>query len=354
MTDPYFVGTEDIHFIPIGGPLINANAGTFRSPWARCSLQCNTTLFMDERWRAPLASESVSTSEFWWSCQSFQNGAGTIGRTGLIGFLGDYAGDATGTSWRLMLVGQGGRLPALYRQNDGAFDSTDNPLSLPYSAYFDELNTQLATGFLPMPSLGRVGKLDIYVNLSSGIFRLYVDLVLVLDFTGDLTGGQYSAFTGFDLMGSHTLAHFSEIYWHPNIDTRKLDGVYSIWPTSAGHTTGWTGTFADVDEITSDLSDANYTGTSGLIQQYKTRALPTLTGNIRISAVMLGTESETGPTDEALNIRVNSTDYFGSSFDTGGVPERRMKIWGSNPGTAVDFTKTELNSTEFNIGVKST
>jgi hypothetical protein len=280
MTDPFFIGTEDIHFIPIGSPFVvyNPPPGTapFRLPWARCALVCDAGPFIDDRWRAPLAHQSVSTSEFWWTCQIYQTGSAAFGTTGLIGFLGDYAGDASGKSWRLMLVAQSGRLPSLYRQNNGAFNSAVNPLGFPYSAYSNVLNTHLATGTLTMPGGGRIGKLDIYVNLSSGIFRLYVDRVLVMNFTGDLTNGEYSAITGFDLMGNFNAAHFSEIYWHPDSDTRKLAGVYSIWPISAGHTTQWTGTFDDVDEIVHDLADANYTGTVGLIQQYRTRALPPL------------------------------------------------------------------------------
>src|SRR3954464_1618436 len=108
MTDPYFIGTEDIHFIPIGSPFVASTVGLFRAPWARCALVCDAAPFHDQRWRAPLASDSVSTSEFWWTCQIIQFGSSIFGVTGTIGFLGDYAGDENGTSWRLMLVGQNG------------------------------------------------------------------------------------------------------------------------------------------------------------------------------------------------------------------------------------------------------
>lgn len=329
MTEPYFVGTEDIHFIPIGSPIVRDWFGTFRMIWSRCSLVCNAGPFVDERWRAPLPHLPVSTDEFWWTCQIYQVGSSILGHTSFVEFR------SSDDVPRIRVFGQNGSKPELWRQDS------------------DETLTKLATGTLPMPSVSRLGKIDIYVSLSDGIFRLYVDRVLVLDFTGDLTNSsEYDAIIGFDIRGSYSGAHYSEICWTQD-DTRKFAGVYDIWPESDGNATDWNGSKDDVDEIESDITDANWTDTPDLIQQYRTRALPALTGNVRIAAVMLGAEMATDPVDVALDIRVNSTDYFSADFSTGGVPERKMKIWEQNPGTSSDFTKDELNSSEFNIGVKS-
>lgn len=323
----FYVGTEDIHFIPIGAPDVWTNGGPsapFRSEWSRCALSTFTGPGIDKRWRAPLPDISVTTGEFWFTCQLY---SAIIINTKWFRFL---SGDA---QERLSLYGRSAGSPMLVRIND------------------DTTATTLATGTGLWPSAAQRRKIDIYVNLSSGLFKVYSDYNLILNTTSDLTNGEYTDITGFELSGD---AMFSEILWRSE-DTRKLIGVRSIWPYANGHAMEWTGVKEDVDEIIVDMADANYTDTAGRIQQYKTPPLPSgLTGNIVVGGVMVGARMATGPTNEAINIRTSGSDYFSGDFDTDGGVEDHIKIWEESPDTSAPFTVDEVNDFEFNIGVKST
>lgn len=322
----YHVGTEDIHFIRAGGAIVKTTAGTFRSAWSRCSLEAGSGPF----WRAPLEHMSVSTSEFWWTCQLIQAAS--------VFSFSDWVRFLDGSTWRLAVYGREGQLPALLRHND------------------DDTITTLATGTLPMFSLSRLGRVDIYANVGGGVFKLYLDREISISFTGDLTNSEYSAITGYDLYGgggSTSVARFSEVCWRSD-DTRKMIGVRAIWPYGNGVNQDWTGGISDVDEIAVDETDANYTGTPGLVQEYTIPPLPLLTGNVIVGAVMVGARMATNPTDEAVVVRTGGADYLSTSYDTGGAIEDRMNIWETSPDTLVAFTQDEVNDPDFNIGVAST
>ncbi len=321
----YHIGTEDIHFVQGAGAVISTDSTSFRSAWSRCSLVASSGTF----WRAPLQHISVSTAEFWFTCRLIQN-ASAISFSDWLRFL-------DGDTWRLAVYGRQGQIPRLLRHND------------------DDTTTTLAIGSLPMFTLNVVGLVNIYVNLGTDTFRLYLDRELALNYTGDLTNsGEYSAITGFDLYGAGFLAaaRYSEVCWRSD-DTRKIIGVRAIWPYGDGTNMDWTGTIADVDEIAVDETDANYTDTVGLVQEYTIPPLPLLTGNVIIGGVMVGARMATNPTDEALVVRTGGADYLSSSQDTGGAIEDRMNIWETNPDTSVAFTQDEVDDPDFNIGVAS-
>lgn len=317
----YFIGTEDIHFVPIGSPDILTTGGT-RSEWARCLLSTSSGPGVDKRWRAPLPDLPVSTGEFWLTCRL---DTATIVETKWFRFL---SGDA---QERLALKGVSAGHPILVR--------TDN----------DETVTTLATGSGIWASVGKIAKIDIYCNLSTGVLRVYSDYYLIFDTTSDLTNGEYSEITGFELTG---FAQFSEVLWRTD-DTRKVIGIRSIWPYANGNADEWSGTYSDVDEIIVDMNDANWTDTSGLLQQYKVPNLPSLTGNTIVGAVMLGARINSNSVDVQLNVRTGGSDYFSSSFDTSGTVEDHMIIWETNPDTGLPWTVAEVNDADFNIGVKS-
>lgn len=319
----YHIGVEDIHFIALGSPDVSTTTG-FRPEWARCSLATFTGPGNDKRWRAPLIDNPVSTNEFWLTCRMY---TAIIVSTKWFRFL---SGDG---QERLSLHGSSASRPVLKRTDD------------------DETVTTLATGSGIWASGGKIAKIDIYVNLGTGVFKVYSDYALILNATVDLTNGEYTDITGYDLSGD---AFWSEAVWRTE-DTRKIPGVRTIWPYGDGNAQEWTGTKSDVDEIAVDVSDANYTDTIDRLQQYTIPPLPSgLTGNVVVGAVMLGARMETNPTAEALNIRTGGNDYFSGDFDTGGGIEDHMNIWEQNPDTSAPWTTAEINDAAFNIGVKST
>jgi hypothetical protein len=321
----YFVGTEDIHFVNFGAPGVTESPGSSgRSQWSRCVLSAFVTSGVDTRWRAPLPGNPVTTNAFW---LTFRLYTATAITHPFVRFMSGSAQD------RLRIHGHSAAVPYLTR--------IDN----------DETVTTLGTGISILPSGGALKKIDIYVNLGTGVVKLYSDHMLILTVSGaDLTNSEYSDITGFDLAGN---AVYSEVVWRTE-DTRSVIGVRSIWPYGDGHAQDWTGTKEDVDEETVDENDANYTDTSGIRQQYTIPPLPSsLTGNVVVGGVMLGARMATNPVDEELNIRTGGNDFESASFDTDGAIEDRMKIWETNPDTSAGWTTDEISDADFNIGVKT-
>lgn len=325
-----FVGTEDIHFtwggVPevvtqaVSGPITN-----FRSAWARCALATAYTAG-ESFYRVP-ESHGASAVDSWVHCR-FQQAASQLGQTSVFRFNN---ADLT----RLYIMGRGGQHPELWRQD------------------LDGTTTKLATGVLPMPPWWRLGRFDMHVNLTAGIFEMYIDLFRSIYFVGDLTHGEYGTLTGFDLGGSAGGTTFSEIAW-TTYNSRKIVGVHSIWGVGNGAALQWAGTKDDVDEIIVDESDANWTDIAGKIQEYTVSPLTVqLTDNVVISAVMLGARMATNPTDISLVVRTHSADFLSPAYDTDGAMEDRMNIWETNPATGLPWTKADLNDTGFNIGVAS-
>ena len=343
----YHVGTEDIHFIHIGGvgtfPNPDVITGSdfgeipYREEWSRCGLRSTWTPLGDSGtgWRGPLSNMPLSLTEFWLTCrlhQASSNGA----QTDLIGF------NEVGIR-RLALKARPGAKPILYRVHD---DEIENPPHLHRDT--------LAIGLFPIFRQSRLGRIDIYCNLITGVFKLYLDFAVAITFTGDLTNGEFSAIDSYDLLGSNGNAIWSEVCLRSD-DTRKMIGIRDIWPYADGAALDWTGIKDDVDEVAVDESDANYTSILGVIQEYKTPPLPpNLTGNTIVGAVMVGARMSTDPTNEAVVVRTDGSDFLSSDFDTDGAIEDGMYIWETNPNTSSQWTTNEISDPDFNIGVAST
>jgi hypothetical protein len=348
----YHVGVEDIHFVHAGGlpgenviTSFDPDHPTFRAEWVRCGLRSTWSALGDGSqtfWRGPLDHMSVSSGEFWLTFR--------INQTSSQPSQTDFLGFNSGAVRRLSLTGRAGQFPILQRHDDGTTDDLLIPPVLPLGT----TRVTLATGSLPMFAQAATGRVDVYFNAGSGVFKLYLDRALAINLTGDLLGGMYSEITSYDLLGSASNTIFSEVCWRSD-DTRKMVGVHAVWPYGDGVNMQWTGAKEDVDEEAVDESDANYTDTVGLVQEYTVPPLPSgLQPNIIIGAVMLGARMATNTTDEALVIRTGGTDFQSTSYDTDSAIEDRMYIWEENPDTTDPFTQDELNDSEFNIGVAST
>src|SRR5258708_4049543 len=72
MTTVYFAGGEDSDLVQVGGGVMNATGGRFRSAYARGSLQCQTTGGTNSQfWRNAVA---FAASTFWFSGQHWVGG----------------------------------------------------------------------------------------------------------------------------------------------------------------------------------------------------------------------------------------------------------------------------------------
>ena len=132
--------------------------------------------------------------------------------------------------------------------------------------------------------------------------------------------------------------------------------VSTIAPNANGSTSGWTGSYADIDEVTP--SDADFIS-SAAANQVSTFGLTNLSATAAaLQVVAVGVAARVrkgaiGPQNIQAAIRTNGVDYYSSNIDglTGNFNGGRSKTWDLNPNTGELWTTAEVNALE--AGVKS-
>jgi len=317
----YFAGVEDIHFTPVGAPGVET-VGNFRSAWVRCSLHTsyNSGTATENYYR--VAEDFGVVAETAWQVFQVQQGTSAVGYPALFRWT---VADAP----VLALRARAGLVPELYSVNGGTY-------------------TLLKTGTVSMPDIGTLARLDTKMDLSGGICQVYIDKILSIDFSGDLTqSSSYSAITGLELGGGADNAYFSEVAW-TTIDTREVGAVAALPPVSDGFATDWIGDAPDVNELILDEDTTNTTSIAGAVQEYTTLTLPGK-DSVNVYAVVVGGRAEGA---NNLLIRTGGTDYLSSDY-TPTLPTNEMYVWQTNPNTGIGFKLQDINTPEFNIGIKS-
>ncbi len=339
MTDVvYFMGTEDIHFENYGSPSVSTNSSTFRSAWARCSLQAIGGVEGWGNWWIP-SVYGLSLTAFWLTAEYFYNGSNvnTLIKPVIIFYNSTDVpqlalfGSAASPTWQLYKV-------------TGPDPSNFSNLTL--------LQTGLAGGF----SFASLHKLDLFVDTAGGRFTIHSPGEdsgggPLLDYGGDLSFA--GAITGWSFGGSNGSINWSEIAL-ASCDTRSIVGLRSLVPDAVGAVDAWSGTVTDINEIVNNDITINETDTANLVQEYHVTGLPAgLPTDAYVRAVMVGARMATGPTDVSVLLRPSVTDDPQGSFSTGGAFLNKRHIWETNPETTMPFTVAQVNNAAFNIGVKS-
>ena len=199
---------------------------------------------------------------------------------------------------------------------------------------------------------------DIHFTLAAtGIFKLYIDDSLVIDYSGDTT---ISGVSGVDRLrlyksGFNTSAggYFSEVI----VDTVSTVGarLFTSYPNANGIYSEFTNTYTAIDEITHDTTDfittdtvgnrftANTANINAAFNSYDVLEVQQVTAN-RIA-------SGSAVTDIQHLLRNNATDVASSNL--GMVKDNSIQVKTTNyttdPSTGLPWTIATADSAEFGI-----
>lgn len=329
-----FAGGEDIDFTFIGGPQSSTGAGTFRSGYARLSIDPTDGTTSDPPVSRFFTPVFTATTSLWLHMEVYTTTVSTDSGAEMV-----CAIDPSGVC-RLMFRGTG---------------STSIKLTTRTSAgVLVDLMTCTSGGW---PINGIISKIDWKLNYnSSGSSDLYVNGVDICSYSGNVTTesatqiAQY--YFGRPSRGSQS--NYSEIIV-ATTSTRDLN-LATCAPQANGTTQNWTGTAANVNPTTVNDTSAITTTSTGTIGNFTCPALPT--GAFTVPAVVQSARIQGA--NSITNFRFNSRPAgAGSDFDTtADIPVTSVftsypnNIITTNPNTSGAWTTSVLGSSS-NFGVKS-
>ena len=203
---------------------------------------------------------------------------------------------------------------------------------------------------------GRTWDIKCLVDNTVGDFAIWIDGTLTRQLTGDTDFFSGSAVDYVTINGwGATNARFVSECIIADGDTRGMR-LATLVPNGAGATTDFTGTFADVDEVT--INDADFLS-SATANQVETMTLTNLSAvagaltPVAVVATARARNAATGPQNLQLAVRTNSLDFFSSSLPSLGTSflDGYFNVWNTNPDTTTAWTVSEINALE--AGVKS-
>lgn len=324
-----FCGGEIEDFSSGGSVSSSTTTSFYRTAYARMVLMVNAGAFNTNYYKASFTASSA----FSVTARTYYQGAGTAGSVLL--WL------ATGGSARLRLKIVSGTFPTTI-----ALESYTSGGSA----------TTLATSTSTIPSTTQL-RFDVIVDYQvAGRVRVYVDQVLYIDYSGDVTASGATTLDGLYL-GQHA-ASVQSCYWSEVIvatqDTRTMS-LKTMVPDAAGSANAWTGAYTDVDDVVASETDVMTSGTANQVANLNTTGMPTGWSNLTVAAIKViasAARGSTGPSKLAVGCRTNSTDSFPTSvtLDTG-YTTPVATYYQSNPVTGVAWTTTEVDA--FQIALKS-
>jgi hypothetical protein len=198
--------------------------------------------------------------------------------------------------------------------------------------------------------------IHILVDGTTGIFRVYLNEVLLLEFTGDTLGDTASfsriEFNGF--AGATNEMFISQVV-AADEDTRGWV-LQTHQATGAGTTTQWTeGAYTDIDEA--DYSEADFlaTNTNNHVDTFAAANINAAFGLYTVKAVGVAVggavDAAATPNDIQAVIRSGTTDYPSSSlgFTNDGSSQAKQALYQTDPDTAATWTQSGVNAMEFGV-----
>lgn len=311
---------EDLDFPTLATATVVTTAGRFRSGYARCAIQ------------PTLSTAAVKSSVFpgggvtscWIAAQVFHNSITTARMVLGLGKLGTDAAlyVATSSSSTTKL--------ALYKSNG----TTDTSLATESGSSFGA--SALHRIDMHVTSHGATASVDVYLNAS-----------LVITGTFDTTVTGLSDFDSVFLRAP--ASNVSEIIVADE-DTRSFS-LATLAPNGVGAVNAWTGTWADVDETTTNDADLLTTNTVALDSTLTLTDPPS--GSFSVKAVRISARAQkaSGATagSVALGVVTNgSTDAGGDqALTTAWAAYER--VMATNPVTSAAWSLTELTPLQINL-----
>jgi hypothetical protein len=322
-----FGGGEDLDFAAGSSlPIADTTSGRYRSSYARCDIGANTTA--DYPKSIPFAGGAVTSA--WLSCQFFPANSGAIS-TGalLIGLINSST--ASSGLW--------------FATSAGA----DNQCAI---AKFDGTTiTQLVAESGNSITQGTLYKIDLEVISygASGTANLYVNGSLVATYTGNVAVSGVTNLNAVAFQGhTSSVGGFSEMIVASE-DTRAMS-LCTTPPTGAGSTDQWTGSYADVNEVTINDSSLIYTNTTAQDEQFTLGSLPSGTFAVRavIRSVRASSTAGATATQVAPGFNISGTVYDQGLQSTTTSWETLQALFTQNPATSANWAQADITGLQSN------
>lgn len=324
-----FMGGERIDFVQFYNNTFGVDAEeTFRTDYARASVRCQGSA--TDHMNYAFGRFAQSSSNFWFSAQMSCSVFDTLS-SGFLTFLSFW--DASAKRFGIQMDDR--RRLRLVRYADGVTQSV--------------LTT---TDVVAIQNDG-LHKIDVHMNYqTAGGVRVYVDQVLVLDFSGDVTAGGSLSLNGFGVSCFNN-GNTRSTYWSEMVaverDTRTIS-LKTHAPTSTKEDSAWIGTHEDIDETFADDGDVITTTALDAVAKFGVNPLPT--NNLSVRGFKLSarvSRGPAGPAHVALGVTSGTESTFSEDFvvDTGW--NTVSTIFETNPETEASWTEAEINAIEIDL-----
>lgn len=301
-----FMGGEAPSFLPSGSGFTEAtDSGYFNTPFSRCALWTRNTFS-------------------WWDSQIWPS------QTGLyVHGVFRQSVHSSGSDDPILTLYDGATASIFLKQY------TDDRLALQY------LNAgAVVTGADIDNFSGGLEEIDLYVNLTTGVLRLYAGGTKRLETTG-LSLGHITGITGLRLNNNYYMA-WSQVV----VDTNPTIGgrLWTVPITGAGASSDWNGTYANIDEIAYSDADFINSATNGQVSTFAVNP-PTLTG-YEVQAVGVYARVRCGaggPQNFRPVLRSGGTNYPSAADQLLDIAyEPHGYIWETDPATGVAWINTAV------------
>ena len=194
-----------------------------------------------------------------------------------------------------------------------------------------------------------IRKVDLQISGigSSSNAKVYVDSILFIDFTGDLSISGLTELNCVRIYGQYgsfgwNSNEFSQIIVADE-DTRLMS-LLTLAPSAAGDTSDWTNGYANIDEVTLSDTDTVYSETATQEFQCNLTGMPT--GDFSVKAVKMAARmaDAVGGFDAQIGLRTNSTTSLGADVGLTTSWAIYESLYLTNPVTSSAFTPAEIEA----------
>lgn len=309
-----FMGGEMSAMVPGTGGVDEAN-NFYNSDFCRASVECNGTSGDPDEKFVDTAIWSAQTGDFFLHFEMAVEGS--VASANNCVHLLDDSGDPV-----IRLRRSGGNWQLQYLDNLAVWQDAGG-------------------GDYPDAAAGSRTRFDLYCNTTSGDIVLYVQDTNRDEATGlslgHITGIAQARF--FSTIGG---AFYSQVVAST---TSTIGGrLATYYPSGAGASSDWTGTFAEIDERTYDDADFAFSDTNGEVSTYAMTG-PAATGYVvqAVSVCARAKRGSTGPQNMQLVLRASGSDAVSSTIALDLGYYAYCAVWEQNPTTVSDWVNTQVS-----------
>jgi len=221
------------------------------------------------------------------------------------------------------------------------------PATITLETWNGSAATALATSTATITS-GTLYRFDVVVNYAvSGRVRVYIDQVLCIDYSGNVTAGGSTTLdaVNLSLFGSTAAGYWSEVIVSTQ-DSRSLV-LKTLVEDATGDLAQWTGTWSDIDEPAASETDVMYSGASGQESALNCTGMPAGASGLSILGVKISASAccgVTGPQGLQLGIRQSGTSSHAASHTLTSGYTTVSDFFATNPVTGAAFTPAEIDN----------